>query len=71
MLRKIIVAVDKSAAGDWAFDLALEMANALDAELILIHVLDVYSPKALQLPYRLTGSSMEIHEAAQEKYKRC
>lgn len=70
MLKKIMVAMDESASSDWAFNLALEMAGALKAELVLIHVLDAYSPAAPQQPHTWIDSSMEIDEAAHEDYKR-
>ncbi|EDX83420.1 universal stress protein family, putative [Synechococcus sp. PCC 7335] len=69
MLKKIMVAIDESAASEWAFDLALEMAKALNAELTLIHVLDVYSPTAPQQPHTWADTSMEINEAAHREYR--
>lgn len=39
MLKKIMIAMDELAASEWAFDLALEMADVLNAELTLIRVL--------------------------------
>lgn len=69
MLEKIMVAMDESAASEWAFELALEMANALNAELMLIHVLDVYSPTAPRQPHTWADSSMEIDEVAHEDYR--
>lgn len=68
MLKKIMVAIDESAASEWAFDLALEIAKAVNAELALIHVLDVYSPAAPQQPHTWADSSMQINEAAHEDY---
>ena len=70
MLEKIMVAMDESAASDWAFDLALEIAGALNSGLMLVHVLDVYSPAAPQQPRSLADSSMESNEDAQKEYER-
>lgn len=69
MLKKIMVAMDESAASEWAFDLALDMASAMDAELKLIHILDVYSPSAPQQPHTWADSSMEVNEASHEDYR--
>ena len=40
MLNKILVAVDESYASQCAFETALQLSKALDAELLLVHVLD-------------------------------
>ena len=69
MVMKIMVATDESAASEWAFDLALNIAKALNAELTLIHILDVYSPAAPQQPHTWADSSMESNEAAHKVYR--
>lgn len=43
MLNKILVAVDESYASQRAFETALQLSKALNAELLLVHVLDVFS----------------------------
>lgn len=43
MLDKILVAIDESYASQCAFEAALRLAKALDAELLLVHILDVFS----------------------------
>lgn len=40
MLNKILVAIDDSYASQCAFETALQLSRALDAELMLVHVLD-------------------------------
>lgn len=70
MLKKIMVAMDESAASESAFDLALEMADALKAELTLIHALDVYSSAAPPNPHTwANNSSIESGKTAREDYR--
>ena len=70
MLNKLLVAVDESAASDWAFETALELARALGAELILVHVLDIYTSSSPVNPFTLVDSySSELDEKAQKDYE--
>jgi len=53
MFKKILVALDYSSSSTLVFRKALDMAIAMDAELLLLHVLsdaDVEGPKALIYP---------------------
>lgn len=70
MLKKILVAVDESASSDWAFATALELAAGLNAELLIVHALDIFAPASPQHPSIPTsGSMVEIDEAAYEDYQ--
>lgn len=39
MIHKILVAMDNSAIGDYVFDTALSSAKAVEADMMLLHVL--------------------------------
>lgn len=41
MLNKILVAIDDSYASQCAFETALQLSNSLEAELMLVHILDI------------------------------
>ena len=71
MLNKILVAIDESAASKRAFESALELAKALDAEMILVHALDVFAPTSPQHPV-IPGDnySMKLDKIVQENYER-
>jgi len=70
MLNKILVAIDDSAASDWAFETALEMAKSLEASLLLVHVLDAFSPTSPKHPSLLVESfSMDTEGPAQQAYE--
>lgn len=70
MLNKILVAIDQSASSEWTFDTALEMAKSINAELLLVHVLDSASPDSPKPPCVLVGSlSVDGESSAQKKYE--
>jgi nucleotide-binding universal stress UspA family protein len=50
MVSKILVAVDKSALGDYVFEKALSLASELNASLILLHVLSADEEGSPQAP---------------------
>ena len=71
MIRKILVAIDNSAASKRAFDQSLEMAKALNAELILVHALDVFDPASPEYPTIAADSySMNLDKAVRENYEK-
>lgn len=69
MLNKILVAVDESASSDWAFDAALAMAKPLGAELLLVHVLEVFASDSPKRPAALVGnvSGDDVDSSSQKK----
>ena len=70
MLNKILVAIDESGSSDWAFDTAIAMAKSLEAQLLLVHVLDSSSPDSPKSPCALVGSLlMDRESAAQNEYE--
>ena len=70
MISKILVAIDESASSEWAFDTALTMAKSLKAELLLVHVLDSFSPDSPQPPCVSVDSFLMDRESpAQSKYE--
>lgn len=70
MFHKILVAIDESAASQRAFAAALETAVALKAELLLVHVLDVFSPRSPERPSLSFNSySMALEKGVQEAYQ--
>lgn len=70
MLNKLLVAIDESASSNWAFETALELAGALNAELILVHALDIFASSSPVSPFTLVdGSSSELDEKAQKNYE--
>ena len=50
MVKKVLVAIDPSAASQRAFSSALELADGLNAELVLVHALDVFDPASPEHP---------------------
>lgn len=71
MLNKILVAIDESAASKKALESALELANALKAELILVHALDVFDPASPQHPViPVDNYSMKLDKIVQENYEK-
>ena len=46
MLNRILVAIDESYASECAFETGLRLSNALEAELVLVHVLDISTSNA-------------------------
>ena len=70
MLNKLLAAIDESAASDWAFETALEVARALNAELILVHALNIFASDSPRSPFVPVGSDLsEIDEKAQKDYE--
>lgn len=70
MLNKILVAIDQSPAGKRAFDSATELSKALDAELILVHALDVFDPASPQHPViSVDNYSMQLDQIVQQNYQ--
>ncbi|MGB3300932.1 MAG: universal stress protein [Phormidesmis sp.] len=70
MLNKILVALDESASSQWAFDTALSMAKALEAELLLVHVVDAFSSASPKHPCVSAESfSMDVENSAQKEYE--
>ncbi len=67
MLNKILVAIDESASSEWAFDTALDMAKALNAELLLVHVLDAFSFDSPMHHQLLVGSYARLIESSAQK----
>lgn len=71
MLEHILVAIDKSATSHQAFAVALELAQALEAKLTLVHVLDIFSPTSPQRPHVSASSySIELDTLLRENYDR-
>ena len=71
MFSKILVAIDASAASRQAFASALELAQGLNAELILVHALDVFDPASPQHPTIPTDSySMALDSMIRETYEK-
>lgn len=50
MIKKILVAVDESYASQCAFETALQLSKALKAELLLVHVIDIFASGAPSNP---------------------
>lgn len=70
MISKILVAIDESASSDWAFETALAMAKPLDAELLLVHVLDAFAYDSPKQPLVSTDSFLQaINSTAQQEYE--
>lgn len=70
MLNKILVALDESASSQWAFDTALSMAKALEAELLLVHIVDAFSSNSPKHPCVSAESfSMGVENSAQKEYE--
>jgi len=70
MLNKLLVGIDESASSEWAFETALELAKALDAELVLVHVLDILSSDSPRTPIRLVDNYLDaLDERTQADYE--
>ncbi|MGB3767248.1 MAG: universal stress protein [Phormidesmis sp.] len=70
MLNKILVPIDESASSDWAFDTALAMAKSLKAELVLVHVLEIFAYDSPKQPFVLVETfSKPVDSAAQKDYE--
>ncbi len=71
MFSKILVAIDSSAASRRAFVGALKIAKGLNAELILVHALDVFDPASPEHPIIPTDSySMALDSLIRETYEK-
>jgi nucleotide-binding universal stress UspA family protein len=55
MFQKILVAMDRSPFGEYVFEKALSLAQALKAELMLLHVLSADEVGSPQMPTSSTG----------------
>ena len=61
MFDHILVAIDQSTSSHRAFDTALDLAQALNAQLTLVHALDRSDPESPRQPYISVDSySMEL-----------
>ncbi|MGB3614330.1 MAG: universal stress protein [Elainellaceae cyanobacterium] len=70
MLTKILAAIDNSAASMRAFETALELAQALKAEPILVHALDVFGPASPERPaIAATSYSIPLDELLRKSYE--
>lgn len=70
MLSKILVPIDESASSDWAFDMALAMAKPLQAELLLVHVLEAFAYDSPKQPFVLVENfSKDVESSAQKEYE--
>lgn len=70
MLNKLLVAIDESAASDWALETAPNSPGALNAELILVHVLDIYASSSPVSPFTLVDNCLSnLDEKAQKDYE--
>ncbi|MGF1515670.1 MAG: universal stress protein [Elainellaceae cyanobacterium] len=70
MLAKILVAIDNSAASSRAFETALELTQALKAELVLVHALDVFDPASPERPaISATSYSIQLDEMLRKNYE--
>ena len=66
---KLLVAIDQTASSDCAFETALELIRALNAELTLVYVLNIFSSDSPSSPFVLAGSNLsEIDEKVQKDY---
>jgi len=70
MLNTLLVGIDDSGSSQWAFEMALKLSKALGAELLLVHVLDIFAPDGAKNPIRLVDSCLsELDEEAQKAYE--
>lgn len=71
MLKKIVIAMDKSAASKSAFGMGVTLAAGLNAELILVHALDVFEPSSPEYPSIPSGPySLELDKIVRQNYER-
>ncbi len=69
MFNHILVAIDRSAFSQRAFDTALDLAQALNAQLTLVHALDRSDPDSPSQPYISVDSySMELDGLLRKDY---
>lgn len=70
MLNKLLVGIDESASSEWAFETALELAKALRAELVLVHVLDILALDNHRNPIKLVDNYLDaLDEQTQADYE--
>lgn len=69
MLDKILVAIDESYASQCAFETALKLADALDAELLLVHVLDIFSSEGPGNPFVEINPCLSEHSESKRRKK--
>lgn len=70
MLNHILVAIDQSPVSQQAFTTALELAQALNATITLIHALDAFDPASPERPNIPVDSySMELDEIVRKNYE--
>ncbi|NJL47199.1 MAG: universal stress protein [Leptolyngbyaceae cyanobacterium SM2_5_2] len=69
MFNHILVAMDQSTSSHQAFDTALDLAQALNAQLTLVHALDRADPDSPRQPYISVDSySMELDVLLRKDY---
>lgn len=70
MLSKILVLIDESASSEWAFDMALAMAKPLNAELLLVHILEAFAYDSPEQPLVSAESFLkDVESSAQKEYE--
>ncbi|MBU7585283.1 MAG: universal stress protein [Nostoc sp. TH1S01] len=77
MLKKILVALDRSEMGTEVFEQALALAKAMSAQLLLLHVLSPeeegspYIPMLSNVDYYpgLSGQSLDLYQKQWDKFK--
>jgi len=70
MFSTILVAIDNSAASDRAFQSALELAQGLKADLILVHALDIFDAASPERPaIAATSYSIQLDEMLRRSYE--
>ncbi|NJM96990.1 MAG: universal stress protein [Phormidesmis sp. RL_2_1] len=68
--QTILVAIDESEVSNKALAAAIGLAKALDAKLMLVHVLTSSDPHSPQLPYTYsTPSTTHMDEAIRQQYE--
>ncbi|MGF1514759.1 MAG: universal stress protein [Elainellaceae cyanobacterium] len=69
MFHRILVALDHSERDDEVYDKGLELAQGLDAELLLLHVLDFHEADSPYLPSSVGMEySPDVYREAMEQY---
>ncbi|MBE9007332.1 universal stress protein [Fortiea sp. LEGE XX443] len=77
MLKKILVALDRSEMGQQVFEQALALAKVMSAQLLLLHVLSPeeegspYIPMLSNIDYYpgLSGQSLDLYQKQWDKFK--
>ncbi|MBI4783344.1 MAG: universal stress protein [Oscillatoriophycideae cyanobacterium NC_groundwater_1537_Pr4_S-0.65um_50_18] len=72
MFHKILVAIDRSPLGEHIFGKALALAKALEAELMILHVLSADESGSPQIPVSATGlmTNLTLEAATFEIYQK-